>query len=203
MARKIKGEVAEYIDSHYKETSAKTMSELLLQEFGVEVEKSTVLNYYKKHGYKSGLDGRFQKGQPSSKGMQKGQKAYWMTPEKLENIQKTQFKKGSKPKNTTFVGDERLRSDGTVYVKIADRVWREKHRIVWEEHYGCKLTKSEHIVHLDGNKQNNDISNLAKITEREERIISAHRRFTDDPNINKAIILNTRLKVKLKEKQND
>lgn len=189
MEKKISGEVAKFVDENYKGVSGLTMSKMIKEKFGIKCEKTTVLNYYREQGYKSGLDGRFKKSQTAD----------WMTPEKLANIQRTQFKKGAEPVNTTFVGDRRLRIDGSIYVKLANNVWREEHRLVYEKAHNCKLGKNDHILHLDGNKQNNNLDNLILISAREQRSICSHSTFTDDKDINKAIVLNTRLKMKLKD----
>lgn len=42
--------------------------------------------------------------------------------------------------------------------------YHTEHRYVMENHLGRPLEKSEHIHHLDGNKQNNDLSNLMLLT---------------------------------------
>ncbi|HAU84055.1 MAG TPA: hypothetical protein DCW90_00545, partial [Lachnospiraceae bacterium] len=39
---------------------------------------------------------------------------------------------------------------------------RVYHRVIYENHYKVKLKKTEKIHHIDGNKKNNDISNLLK-----------------------------------------
>ena len=38
------------------------------------------------------------------------------------------------------------------------------HRLIMEEHLGRKLTSDEIVHHIDGNKLNNDISNLQVMT---------------------------------------
>lgn len=38
--------------------------------------------------------------------------------------------------------------------------YKREHRIVMENHLGRKLTRYEHVHHIDGNKVNNDIGNL-------------------------------------------
>lgn len=38
------------------------------------------------------------------------------------------------------------------------------HRLIMEQHLGRNLTKNEVVHHIDGNKKNNDISNLKVMT---------------------------------------
>ena len=68
------------------------------------------------------------------------------------------------------IGDEiiratKVRDDKYIYVKIADTYrgdrtcWKQKHYLVWEEHFG-KVSKDSFIIFLDGNTLNCDISNL-------------------------------------------
>lgn len=60
----------------------------------------------------------------------------------------------------------------TPYIRIRKNKKQVKeHRWIMEQHLGRKLLKTEIIHHLDGNKQNNDISNLAIMT------LSSHTRF--------------------------
>lgn len=48
----------------------------------------------------------------------------------------------------------------------------DEHRIVMEKHLGRKLTKTEVVHHIDGDKNNNDISNLKLFSN-----ISEHVKF--------------------------
>ena len=48
---------------------------------------------------------------------------------------------------------------------------RRKHRIVMEEYIGRQLKSNEIVHHIDGNKRNNDISNLLLTTRSEHAII--------------------------------
>lgn len=52
-------------------------------------------------------------------------------------------------------------------VKLPDGTTRDEHRLVMEAHIGRSLRSDEHIHHIDGNKRNNDISNL-KILSKED-----------------------------------
>ena len=82
------------------------------------------------------------------------------------NSIKTRFKKGDKCRFAKPVGSERVKVDGYIEVKINQDTWEKKHRVVYENAFGS-LKQGEIILFLDGNKNNLDISNLAKVTNRE------------------------------------
>jgi len=63
-------------------------------------------------------------------------------------------------------GDERVRRDGHVEV-YSNRQWKKKCRLVWEHHNGA-IPKYYSVVHSDGNRENNKISNLELRTPREQ-----------------------------------
>ena len=73
---------------------------------------------------------------------------------------KTWFKKGQSPANTVPIGSERRTNGGYILVKVAEpNVWKQKHRILWEQHHG-RIPKGMNIVFIDGNTDNITIENL-------------------------------------------
>lgn len=54
------------------------------------------------------------------------------------------------------------------------RIWRRGHRIVFETHVG-KIKHGLEIDHLDGNKTNNNVSNLRTVTHTENCIAAWKR----------------------------
>ena len=58
--------------------------------------------------------------------------------------------------------------------KTKQRLWRRLHRVVYEA-YGGKIPVGFEIDHIDGNKHNNDITNLRAIT-RSENMLAMHER---------------------------
>lgn len=82
---------------------------------------------------------------------------------------------------------EVIRSDGYVYLEgYPLRNYKSgclrtdgipKHRFVMEQHFGRNLLPSEIVHHIDGNKLNNDISNLMLLND-----IKAHRQFHNSYN---------------------
>ena len=86
-----------------------------------------------------------------------------------KGIKKPQF---SGEKSGRWRGGEYVSSDGYIMVKIPNlflesgrQVYKRKHILIYEEHIGRQLKTikggaGEQIHHIDGNKQNNEISNL-------------------------------------------
>lgn len=79
------------------------------------------------------------------------------------------------------IGDEIVRSNGYVYIKVADNVlsgtvdkktktalwnscWKLKQVKIYEDYYNVKVKKDEVVIFLDGNNKNFDISNLRCIS---------------------------------------
>jgi hypothetical protein len=86
-----------------------------------------------------------------------------MSPEAIERVKSTGFKKGHIPRNARPAGFERHDKDGYVMIKVEGR--RKlvlKHRLVWEQHYGI-IPKGCNIQFKDGNRHNCVIDNLYMI----------------------------------------
>lgn len=185
---KIKEKEAEFIASHYKGVSTRKMVPLLYEATGTLVRNSTMGAYYKKMGYNSGVEGRFQKGHAG------------LNDKQLARIKSTQYKKGHISSNKKDVGTISHRNDGYVYVKVGDDDWEREHNLVWEKANG-KIPKGYRVLHLDGNRSNNDLDNLILMSDTENVVINGLG-LTKDPDINKTILLTTRIKQKVKNYEN-
>lgn len=183
---KIKEKEKAFIDANYKGASSRRMVDLLYEATGTLVNHNAILFYYKKMGYKSGVDGRFKKGFAG------------MSEEKINNIKSTQYKKGHVPHNTQPIGATSDRCDGYKFIKVGNRKWKTEQVIVWEKANG-KVPKRHKILHLDGNSLNNRLDNLMLISDSESVTINGYG-LTKDADINKAIVLTSRLKKALGEK---
>jgi hypothetical protein len=68
------------------------------------------------------------------------------------------------------------KKSGYVMVKVQhfnrQRNWRMQHRVVMEQHLGRPLARNEWIHHIDGDKTNNDLSNLALLTPKEHFVLN-------------------------------
>lgn len=72
------------------------------------------------------------------------------------------FKKGHEPHNIKYDGYERINKDGYTEIRISKGVFREKHRLLWEEHFG-EIEKGMNIIFKDGDRTNITIENLEKV----------------------------------------
>ena len=141
-----------------------TISSVYNRAFNLKVQKSK--DFMKRYGHlvsqhRSSIEKRFKKGNvPGNKG--KSQVEY-MSPQAIEKTKATRFKKGNKPSNTKYNGYERINVDGYIEVRVSERKFVQKHRIIWEQHNG-KIPAGTNIQFKDGNRQNCAIENLYAIT---------------------------------------
>ena len=77
-----------------------------------------------------------------------------------ERTSATQFKKGGKPKNTRPIGSIRKNKEGGYDVKIGEpKIWISRARKVWLD-AGREIPKGYIVIHIDGNPENDELSNL-------------------------------------------
>lgn len=84
-----------------------------------------------------------------------------------EKAKHTMFKKGHTPRNEKPIGSEVFRADGYWYVKVAEKKWEHKHRVIWENQYGV-IPKNLILVFKNGNPHDIRIENLELITRKEQ-----------------------------------
>lgn len=126
----------------------------------IEFKKSFVTEKFLEAGKKN----RFNPGNVS---FNKGKKREeFLSPEAIEKIKKTEFKKGQIPHNWKNIGSERKTRDGYIEVKVRDEFgnngknnYELKHRLLWEKHNG-PVPKGMMIKFKDGNKEKIVIENL-------------------------------------------
>jgi hypothetical protein len=184
----------EYIPGHMESEIREAFNE----KFGIILTEGQIGNFKFVHGIRSHTKGgRFQKGQiPHNKGKKMDLKTY-------RKVKRTMFRKGNIPQNHREVGSERVDVDGYVMVKISEpNKWILKQRLVYEESTGEKLTKNDVIVFLDGDKQNFDIKNLAKMTRNELVRYNQDHLYGEDFETNRSAVLVAKLKAKIGEAKN-
>lgn len=89
-----------------------------------------------------------------------------MSPEFYERAKRTMFKKGQTPENHKEIGSEVFRSDGYWHIKVAEKRWQHKHRVIWQKQYG-PIDKSQILVFKNGNPHDIRIDNLELISRKE------------------------------------
>jgi hypothetical protein len=149
-------EMKQWLRENVKGRSLIQLTNDFNEHFGTNFKTNQIGHLKGDLGLRNGNDTKFKKGNVSSN---KGQK---MSEEQKKKIEHTWFKKGQKPLNYCEVGTERVNVEGYVEVKITNRKWGFKHRLVWEQHHG-PIPKGYVIIFLDGNTQNCDINNLRMI----------------------------------------
>lgn len=101
---------------------------------------------------------RFQIGSiPANKGKK-------MCADVYQKVARTMFKKGNTPATHRPVGTESERSDGYVWVKVAEpKIWKLKHRLVWEQHNG-PIPRGYNVQFRNRNRRDFRIENLYLIS---------------------------------------
>ena len=138
----------------------------VLKARGFDRTESAVNNACRAAGlkYKGSKLGCFKPGHaPANKGKK-------MAPEVKESVKHTFFKKGERRgaanNNYVPIGHETIRADGYTWVKIAEKTWEQKHRLIYQEHRG-PIPKGQLVIFKDGNPLNLAIDNLELISRKE------------------------------------
>jgi hypothetical protein len=155
-----------YLQDNYLKIPAKTMSTILgRSESGARQRlKLLGLNVPPEIAKKFQENSRFKKGQtPPNKGKKITE---WMSPDKIQCIQQTQFKKGDEPHNIKFDGAERISKDGYIEIRISKANWVHKHRFEWEKVNGI-IPKGLILVCKTDNKLNSHPDNWELISREE------------------------------------
>ena len=173
---------------HYKE-----IVELMNAKFEYEFNLGQIKGAIARYKLNTGFTGYFPKGNiPFNKGTKGIMKA-----------NKTSYKKGNIPQSYKPVGTERITKDGYTEIKVKDpNVWKLKHRIIYEEHYG-EIPKGHVVMFLDRNKSNFDINNLILISRNQLRKLNQNNLIKDDPELTKSGIILADLLIKINEKDKE
>ena len=173
---------------HYKE-----IVELMNAKFEYEFNLGQIKAAIARHKLNTGFTGHFPKGNiPFNKGT-KG----------LMKANKTSYKKGNIPQSYKPVGTERITKDGYTEIKVKDpNVWKLKHRLIYEEHYG-EIPNGYVVMFLDRDKSNFDINNLILISRKQLRILNQNYLIKDDPELTKSGIILADLLIKINEKDKE
>lgn len=186
--------IKDYIVKHHKGVGPTEMAEKLNKRFETSYTARQLNAYYKNHGIKSGLTGKFEKGHiPLNKG------------KKIENVHPnsaaTQFKAGHKPHNKMPIGSIIMKADGYMYQKIGEgaRDWKQKHLLVWEEANG-PVPEGYVLNFKDGNRENYTLENLALLSKAEHLELTRLGLRSTNPDLTETGILIAKVKCAEREK---
>lgn len=136
------------------------------------VSKSTVQAVRRQYGLKKEVNtGCFQKGHAPHN---KGKKVHeYASPEAIERMRGTQFKKGDLPHNTRKNGDISVRRDKSgreyYYMRVSLGKWELLHRLIYEKHHG-PIPDGMAVRFRDGDTSNLSLANLELISLQENAV---------------------------------
>ena len=96
----------------------------------------------------------------------------------------SRFKKGHTAYRTREIGEERIDTEGYVYVKVSDigiksQRWQLKHRLIYAKHHG-DITGETIVRFYDNNPNNMKIENLYAVTRAENAVLN-RLKFANEP----------------------
>lgn len=80
-----------------------------------------------------------------------------------------QYGKRGAERGNAFKGGKRISSWGYILVGVDGGKYEFEHRLIMERIIGRKLLRTEHVHHINGNKQDNRIENLSLMTKSEHQ----------------------------------
>lgn len=195
-------EEVDFILDNYKGRYNNELTESLNDKFNKSYTVEQIKNFKGNHRLNSELETCFQKGRiPHNKGKKKEE---YMSP---ENVKKTNenWKRnrllGCIPHEK---GTIRKNKNGYLYIKVTNEdgnhKWEGLPRYVYEKHHG-PIPKGHKVIHLDGNKANNDIENLMLVSSGELAQINKENYIVkENPELSKSGVLITRINNTVKQK---
>lgn len=107
------------------------------------------------------------------------------------------------------VGEEFINNQGQVYIRVKrtlndnrNNSYMLKSRYVWELHNG-KVPEGYSIIHLDGNKQNNNIDNLKMVKRFAQQYINLQKINTNNKQLNEIVYQAIELQMRANERKNE
>lgn len=172
-----------------------TLSQVNCRAFVLGIKKNT--EYKRSTQLKSieqlmrkGVNYRFPKGNvPQNKGKK-------MSAELRSKCQHTFFTKGHKPHNTKYNGYERTNAEGYIEVRVGDKQFIGKHRLLWEQANG-PVPEGMCVIFADGDKTNFDLSNLVCVSRGDLAILNKQKKYGRE--IAENVLLLSKIKLKLKK----
>lgn len=156
----------EFLREYYPKHPANELVVLLNKRFHLKRTVKQIQSAAKRHGIKSGRDGRFKPGnKPHPDAKPKG-------------ANKTSFVKGNKPHNWNPVGHLRWYGSGKhkyLQIKLTDtrntlKDYVEVHRLIWFQHNG-PIPEGHNVIFRDGDKTNFKPENLMLVSRKDHAMM--------------------------------
>lgn len=164
-------EQRQFILDNYKGISNIELAKMFNEKFNTNFSKERIASYKGRFKLDSGLLGGYYPG-----------------------VHK--FRKG-KATNCKPIGYESTRGKEFLWRKTAyPDVWKLVHHIVWENIYG-KIPKGYKIMHLDGDKKNNVIENLALVSDAELLMLNIKDLKSKDKELTKSGLAVAKVMIKV------
>lgn len=195
-------EEKQFIHAHYRELGSDRMKDEMEKTFGHYVSKFCLKRYRSEHGLLCDNNGQFEKGHvPFTKGKHPEE---YCSPDALERMRGTYFRKGDGPHNTCPIGTIVLSTEGYFRIKVRDdlpqkwRNWKQLSHVIWEKANG-PIPEGMEVMFLNGNRKDVRIENLALVDNRRRGYM---RNFqVDDEEVQKLGLLIAEVKVRTEEPQ--
>ena len=173
--RKYTDEMLEFVRVNQEGITRKALADMFNAKFGADTKAMNMISLCGKRGWENGLSGRFQKGLDPWNG-----------------------KRGSYQTSKALpLGTESEDSGGYIIVKHSHTHprWIGKHVIEWQKVNG-EIPDGYMIRFLDGDKKNINLDNLICIPKNASAYSNMRNPAnTDNPQLNKAILLTTSLEL--------
>ena len=157
-------EIQSFLSNHVAGRTIKELTEYTNRTFSTSYSETQIKGYKNNHSLRSGLSFQFSKGHVPPN---KGKRGYH-----APGSEKGWFHKGNAPHNLAPIGTEVIRSDGYLWVKIAEpNKWKQKHRLLWEEAKG-KIPRGFYLIFADGNRRNVSLDNLLLVSQAQMLVLN-------------------------------
>lgn len=179
-------EKKEYLIEIYKGKKYKQIAELMTEKFKEEYTENKVSGMLRELKLQTGTTNKFKKGNiPWHKG--RGNK-------KIKGKGKG---RGRIPKP---IGTESINNAGYIIVKVGEKEWQFKHRLLYEKYNG-KIPKDYIVIFGDKDKRNFNPDNLILISKKQQMTLNKYSLVKEDIELTKTGINLANLILKIRERE--
>lgn len=176
-------EKKDYLREIYKGKTYQKIADLMAERFKEDYTENKVSGMLRGLKLQTGTSNKFKKGNiPWHKG--RGNKRL-----------KGKGKGSPKP-----IGTESVNNSDYVIVKVSEKEWKFKHRLIYEKYKG-EIPKGYVVIFADKNKRNFNINNLILISKKQQMTLNKYSLVKEDIELTKAGINLANLILKIRERE--